>query len=119
MSSLANRRCIPCQGGVPPLQQQEYKPLLEELNCGWKVIEGHHLKKLYTFSNFRRALEFTIAIGNLAEEENHHPDIRLSWGRVGVEIWTHKIGGLSESDFILAAKIEEIWKNQFANKAKS
>ena len=113
MSSLAKKKCTPCKGGDSPLTEKQWKPLLEELNSGWQVVKGHHLQKLYHFPNFRKALDFTVAIGNLAEEENHHPDIHLSFGKVKVEIWTHEIGGLSESDFILAAKIEEIWNHQF------
>ncbi len=78
----------------------------------WKVVEGHHLAKSFRFPDFKSALGFVNRIGNLAEEEGHHPDLCLSWGKVDVRIYTHKISGISENDFILAAKIEEIWNER-------
>ena len=74
----------------------------------WRVVDGHHLERDFVFADFRQALDFTVAVGELAEAEDHHPDLHLAWGRVVVTIWTHKIDGLSESDFILAAKIDEL-----------
>ena len=106
MSDLASRNCIPCRGGVPPLGRQEIEPLLKELN-GWEVIEDHHLKKVFEFKDFRDALGFVNRVGEVAEEQGHHPDISFGWGRAEVTIWTHKIDGLTESDFILAAKIDK------------
>lgn len=102
---LADRECIPCKGGVPPLTDAQIQPLLAELS-GWRTVNNHHLQKDYTFPDFKQALEFVNRAGAVAEEQGHHPDILLSWGRVGVTIYTHKIGGLTESDFILAAKID-------------
>lgn len=105
---LSKKNCIPCRGGVPPLKGQELSILLHQLNGGWKCIEDHHLEKEYSFKNFRDALAFTNKLGEIAEAEQHHPDIHLSYGKVKVQIWTHKIDGLSESDFILAAKCDNI-----------
>jgi 4a-hydroxytetrahydrobiopterin dehydratase len=106
MTDLASKECVPCRGGVPPLEGEELATLSKELGEQWKVVEGHHLRREFTFPDFRQALDFTNRIGEIAEKEGHHPDIHLAWGRVAVEIWTHKIDGLTESDFILAAKID-------------
>jgi len=106
MSDLANRECVPCRGGVPPLQGDEVKRLAEQLD-GWDVIEEHHLRKSFEFKDFRDALAFVNRVGELAEEQGHHPDISFGWGRAEITIWTHKIDGLTESDFILAAKIDK------------
>lgn len=107
MSELASRECVPCRGGVPPLKGEQITKLLLELN-GWKVVDEHHLKKEYKFANFREAQEFVDRVGNLAEEQGHHPDICFGWGRAEITIWTHKIDGLTESDFVLAAKIDNL-----------
>ncbi len=107
MSELATRTCVPCKGGVPPLKAAELTDLLKQLTK-WKVIEEHHLEKSYDFSDFVSALAFVQLVGELAEEQGHHPDILLRWGKVRITIWTHKIDGLTESDFILAAKIDEL-----------
>ena len=106
MASLSDRDCVPCRGGVPPLTPGEIAPLLAQLH-GWQVVDGHHLEKRYTLKNFADALELVNRIGAIAEQQNHHPDIALSWGLVVVTIWTHKINGLSESDFVLAAKCDD------------
>jgi len=108
MSDLASRSCIPCQGGVPPLEGEELGALAIELGNDWQVVDGHHLEKTYKFPDFMDALAFTNKIGGLAEEVNHHPDICLGWGRVHVTLWTHKIGGLNEADFVWAAKADEL-----------
>ena len=108
MSELAQKTCIPCSGGIPPLKGAEITQLQEQLDKGWNVVEEHHLERNFSFDNFRQALDFTNKVGELAEGEGHHPDIYLAWGKVGVKIWTHKIDGLTESDFILAAKIDEL-----------
>lgn len=105
MASLADQQCIPCKGGVPPLTEAQIAPLLPQLE-GWRVVDTHHLEKTYTLKNFAQALELVNRIGAIAEAQNHHPDIWLAWGRVGVTIWTHKINGLTESDFIFAAKCD-------------
>lgn len=108
MNDLAKKKCTACTAGTPVLKGETLKPFLAQLSEGWKVVEEHHLEKEYSFKNFREALEFTNAIGKIAEEEGHHPDILLRWGKVKVTLWTHKINGLSESDFIMAAKCEEL-----------
>lgn len=105
-SELAAKQCVPCRGGVPPLPPAETEKLLQKLGGGWRVVENHHLEKTYTFDDFASALEFTNAVGQIAEEQGHHPDIFLSWGKVKLTIWTHKIDGLTESDFVLAAKAD-------------
>jgi 4a-hydroxytetrahydrobiopterin dehydratase len=105
--SLARKECVPCKGGVPPLKGEELKQLNEQID-GWDVIKEHHLSKTYKFSNFVKALEFVNKVGSIAEQQGHHPDIFLTWGKARIEIWTHKIDGLTESDFILAARIDEI-----------
>jgi len=104
---LASKECVPCRGGVPPLTEAERAPLLAQLE-GWEVVEGHHLAKLYPFKNFVEALAFVNQVGQVAESNGHHPDIYLSWGKVRVEIYTHKIDGLTESDFVLAAKCDQL-----------
>jgi 4a-hydroxytetrahydrobiopterin dehydratase len=107
MNELASRECVPCRGGVPPLKGEEIKKLLSQVNS-WEVINEHHLSKTYKFANFREAQTFVDRVGNLAEEQGHHPDICFGWGRAEITIWTHKIDGLTESDFILAAKIDAL-----------
>ena len=108
MTDLSTQKCIPCTGDVPALEPHVQEELLQEVGGAWQIIDQHHLSAHYTFPNFVKALAFTNAIGAVAEEEGHHPDILLSWGRVGVSIWTHKIDGLTKSDFILAAKIDKL-----------
>lgn len=103
---LAKKNCIPCRGGTPPLKGPELKFLNDKLGQGWQVLEEHHLEKEYAFKNFKEALDFTVKVGELSEQQGHHPDIYLAWGKVKLTLWTHKIEGLSESDFILAAKID-------------
>jgi 4a-hydroxytetrahydrobiopterin dehydratase len=110
MSELAGKDCVPCRGGLPPLKGDDLNVLLEKLGGGWKIVDEHHLEKEYKFKDFREALDFTNRVGELAEEQGHHPDIYLAWGKVRVTIWTHKIDGLTESDFILAAKADGLSK---------
>jgi 4a-hydroxytetrahydrobiopterin dehydratase len=110
MNELAQKTCVPCRGGVPALRGPALAELLALLGQGWQVIAEHHLEKEYRFDAYRQALNFTMAVGELAEAQGHHPDIDLTWGRVKVTIWTHKIDGLTESDFIFAAKAEEALK---------
>jgi 4a-hydroxytetrahydrobiopterin dehydratase len=105
---LTLKKCVPCEGGVDPLRGDTLKPYQSEISDKWRVVDEHHLEAVFLFDDFERALEFTNRVGKVAEEEGHHPDLHLSWGRVGVKIWTHAIDGLSENDFILAAKIDEL-----------
>ena len=104
---LAEKKCVPCRGGVPPLNPEQIEALLPQV-LGWQAADGHHLVKTWTFPDFVTALDFVNRAGAIAEEQGHHPDIYLSWGKVEVRIWTHKIDGLTESDFILAAKIDRV-----------
>lgn len=108
MGNLASRECVPCRGGIPPMRGAEIEEFFDELGGGWEVIEEHHLKKRYEFKNFLEAQELVLRVGQLAEEQGHHPDICFGWGYAEIKIWTHKIDGLSESDFILAAKIDKL-----------
>ncbi|MBI2339633.1 MAG: 4a-hydroxytetrahydrobiopterin dehydratase [Deltaproteobacteria bacterium] len=107
-TQLSKKQCIPCRGGVPPLQGPEIQKYFEQLKTGWKVVGEHHLEKEYPFKGFRPALDFTNKVGEMAEGQGHHPDIHLAWGKVKIVIWTHKIDGLTESDFIFAAKADEL-----------
>ncbi len=105
MAGLAERDCVPCRGGVPPLTPAEIAPLLAQLD-GWRVVDNHHLERAYRRRDFAQALALVNRIGTIAEAQNHHPDLFLAWGRVGVKVWTHKIDGLTESDFVFAAKCD-------------
>ena len=107
MSDLAAKSCVPCRGGVPPLVGKELESLHKQLP-EWEVVNGHHLKRAFTFPDFAKALAFVNKVGEIAENEGHHPDIFLTWGKAEITTWTHKIDGLTESDFILAAKIDKI-----------
>ena len=106
MSDLAEKQCVPCRGGVPPIKGEELAVLHAQVNGGWQVVQEHHLERVYTFDDFRQALDFTVKVGEMAEEQDHHPDLYLAWGEVRVMIWTHKIDGLTESDFVFAAKVD-------------
>ncbi|RPI28727.1 MAG: 4a-hydroxytetrahydrobiopterin dehydratase [Acidobacteria bacterium] len=109
MTRLAEKSCVPCRGGVPPLTPEQIQPLAAQVN-NWDVVGNHHIQKRFKFPDFVAALDFVNQIGDIAEREDHHPDIELSWGKVMMTIWTHKIDGLTESDFVLAAKIDEVYR---------
>ena len=109
---LSDKNCAPCQKGTPPLQEEEITKLLPSLQSDWKAVDLHHLEREFHFLNFKQALDFTIKVGALAEAEGHHPDILLSWGKAKITLWTHKINGLSDNDFILAAKIDRIGQDK-------
>jgi 4a-hydroxytetrahydrobiopterin dehydratase len=106
--ALAQKECIPCRGGVAALQGPGLEALLSELGGGWQVVDGQRLEKGFKFPDFRQALAFANKVGELAERVNHHPDIAIAWGQAKVAIWTHKIGGLSEADFVFAAKVDAL-----------
>ncbi|MBC5806790.1 MAG: 4a-hydroxytetrahydrobiopterin dehydratase [Candidatus Eremiobacter antarcticus] len=110
---LAEQTCVPCRGGVPPLESDKIAELLPQLT-GWQAVDNHHLRKEYRFKNFVKALDFVNRVGALAEEQKHHPDVRLSYGEVVLEILTHKIDGLTESDFIFAAKCDALPRDEGA-----
>jgi 4a-hydroxytetrahydrobiopterin dehydratase len=107
---LIDKACVPCMGGIPPLDSAAANKLLAEVGHGWKINEAGHLFKEYKFDDFMGSLAFANKIAELAEAEAHHPDITIAWGKCSIEIWTHKIDGLAESDFILAAKIASLTK---------
>ena len=107
MAELCDLKCLPCRGGVPPLDGDRIQELRAKIDA-WDAIDAHHLSKTFKFPDFVQALDFVNRVGALAEEQAHHPNIFLTWGRVRIEIWTHKIDGLTESDFILAAKIDRL-----------
>jgi 4a-hydroxytetrahydrobiopterin dehydratase len=104
---LADKKCVPCRGGVPPLKGADLDALHKNVPQ-WSVIDKHHITRAFTFPDFKQALEFVNRVGALAEEQGHHPDILLKWGKVEIMMWTHKIDGLTESDFIMAAKIDRL-----------
>jgi 4a-hydroxytetrahydrobiopterin dehydratase len=106
---LASKSCVPCRGGVPSLKGKELEDLQKQVP-EWGVIQEHHLRRVFTFPDFVSALAFVNKVGEIAEKEGHHPDIYLTWGKVEITIWTHKIDGLTESDFVLAAKIDKVQK---------
>ena len=108
MSDLAAKTCVPCRGGVPPMKGRELKRILQ-LVPEWKAVNEHHITRTFTFPDFRKALDFVNRVGEVAEQQGHHPDILLTWGKVEVTLWTHKIDGLTESDFIMAAKIDQLY----------
>lgn len=107
MADLAGKECVACRGDTPPLRGEEVERLARELP-DWEVVEEHHLSRTFRFKNFREALTFVNRVGELAEEQNHHPDVSLGWGRVELTVFTHKIDGLTESDFVFAAKVDRL-----------
>ena len=109
-TALSERECVPCQGGLAPLKGDALSPLSQELSGAWSVIDEHHLHRVYIFKDFVDGLAFVNRVADIAENVNHHPDLHLSWGKVMIDIWTHKIDGLSESDFVLAAKIDRLMR---------
>lgn len=106
-SELAAKECVPCKGGVSPLKGSDLDALVAKLGGGWKVISEHHLEKVYKFDNWEDSVAFMNDVADIAHEQDHHPDVLLTFGKVTVTIWTHKIDGLTESDFVFAAKVDE------------
>ncbi len=106
--ALADRTCEPCRGGVPPLRNEALTALKDQIDPEWHLVGEHHLERTFRFRDFRQALDFTCRVGELAETLGHHPEIALGWGRVALTLWTHKIDGLSEADFVLAARIDRL-----------
>jgi len=107
VTQLAEKTCVPCKGGTPPLKGAELQQFSHQLP-NWKVVDQHHITRTFTFPDFQKALDFVNRVGAIAEEQGHHPDILLTWGKVEITIWTHKVQGLTESDFILGAKIDRL-----------
>ncbi len=112
MSDLASKDCIPCKGGVPPLDSEAIDTLLAQLSDAWEVVDDHHLTRAYKFKGYAPAVDFTNQVAAIADAQDHHPDILLCWGQVTVTIWTHKIDGLTESDFVFAAKCEAAYTQE-------
>lgn len=108
MSELAEKTCVPCKGGVPPMKGLELERILK-LVPRWRAVNEHHLVRTFTFPDFKLALDFVNRVGEIAEKQGHHPDILLAWGKAEITLWTHKIDGLTESDFIMAAKIDQLY----------
>ena len=108
MSDLASKTCVPCRGGVPALQGEELTALAHQVPM-WSVVNEHHVTRKFEFPDFRKALAFVNRVGEVAEQQGHHPDILLAWGRAEITVFTHKVDGLTESDFILAAKIDKLY----------
>jgi len=106
---LADNQCVPCRGGVPPVEPAKVQELLGQLEKGWALNSEGHLERAYEFKNFAEALDFVNKVGAVAEDQGHHPDLFLAWGKCKVEIWTHKIQGLTESDFFFAAKADRVF----------
>jgi 4a-hydroxytetrahydrobiopterin dehydratase len=104
---LASQTCVPCRGGVPPLKDAELQ-LIQQKVLQWKVVNEHHITRAFTFPDFKQALDFVNRVGEIAEQQGHHPDILLTWGKAEITMWTHKIDGLTQSDFIMAAKIDRL-----------
>jgi 4a-hydroxytetrahydrobiopterin dehydratase len=109
--SLADKPCVPCRGGVPPMERSRAEAMLAELEPGWQLNTEGHLERVYPFKNFVQSLEFANKVGAIAEKEGHHPDLHVAWGKCKVEIWTHKIKGLTESDFYMAAKVDRAFQS--------
>ena len=107
--ALADQTCAPCRGDVPPMDRDAAEAMLGQLREGWALNTQGHLHRTYSFNDFMGALEFANAVGAIAEEQGHHPDLLVAWGRCGIEIWTHKIDGLADADFILAAKADRAY----------
>jgi len=105
--ALADKQCVPCRGGVAPLKGHDVEKLHKSVPA-WTVTDEHHIHREFKFPDFKQALDFVNRVGALAEEQGHHPDILLAWGKAEIKLWTHKINGLSESDFIMAAKIDRL-----------
>lgn len=104
-SELAQKECIPCRGDTPPMSSEQAQQMLKELE-NWTIEQEYHLTRTFKFRDFAEALNFVNRVGDIAEHENHHPDVHLAYGKVKVEVWTHKINGLTESDFVFAAKVD-------------
>ena len=106
--SLIDKKCVPCRGGVPPLTTEETQKYLKELKIEWQVTDNKKISREFKFKSFREAMDFVNKVAEVAEKEDHHPDMKISYRKVVMELTTHAIGGLSENDFIMARKIEEL-----------
>lgn len=107
-SPLADRQCVPCRGGVPPMPRGDAQTMLSQLRGDWQISPDGHLQRTFDFDDFAGAMAFANRVAEIAEREGHHPDLHIAWGKCTLEIWTHKIGGLTQSDFYLAAKVDRL-----------
>jgi len=107
MSDLAQKTCVACEGGTPPLTPEQIQQLLPQVN-DWQVLENKHIEKNFTFKDFKELMQFVNRVADVAEAEGHHPDLHIFYNKLRIELWTHAVKGLSENDFILAAKIDEL-----------
>lgn len=105
---LSDKKCVACEGGVPPIHGTELERYLQELTLPWEVLEGKKITHQFVFKDFKETMRFVNKVADLAEDEGHHPDISIFYNRLEITLWTHAIGGLSENDFIMAAKIEKL-----------
>lgn len=105
---LIKKKCVPCEAGTPPLKPDEVQKYLSELKTPWEVLENIKIKKKFNFGDFKETMDFVNKVAEVAETESHHPDIYIFYSKVTIELWTHAIGGLSENDFIIASKIENL-----------
>lgn len=113
MSDLAQKTCAPCQGGIPPIAGEALKPWLAQIDPSWEVIKDEtKITRTLDFKTFKENIAFVNQIAEIAEQEKHHPDLYIFYNTLKIELWTHKINGLYDNDFILAAKIDELWNNQ-------
>jgi len=106
----ADNKCVPCRGGITPMERAKAEEMLKQLDSEWALNKDGHLERLYRFKDFAQALAFVNKVGAVAEEEGHHPDLYLAWGKCKIELWTHKINGLTESDFYMAAKSDRAFQ---------
>ncbi len=111
-SDLTQKKCVPCEDGTQPLKTDDIQLFASQISEEWEVIEEKKIKRVFTFKNFSQAMKFANTVAGIAEEENHHPNLSISWGRVEISITTHAINGLSENDFILASKVDKIVSKQ-------
>jgi len=109
-TSLVDKKCVPCEGGIPPLKGEEITKFMGQLDPAWEVVNGKKIRREFQFKDFKQTMAFANNVADLAEDEGHHPDFRISYGKLIIELWTHKIGGLFDNDFILAAKIDRLSK---------
>lgn len=113
MEELAEQQCVPCRGDTPVLKGEELKKFHDQLDGSWQVEEEHHLTREFEFENFTEALDYVNQVGEMSEEQGHHPEIYLTWGQVKLKVYTHAIDGLSESDFVWAAKAGKLFRENF------
>lgn len=107
-SSLANKKCVPCESGIPPLAPEQFAPYQKEISSAWEILDNKKIRREFRFGDFAEAMRFVQRVADIAEQENHHPDIEIHWNKVLLTLWTHAIGGLSENDFILASKVDNL-----------